>query len=46
MQLLSKSLKIYNIKLIDTASDNLKTVEMENDIKALIKFILCRFKQN
>ena len=40
MQLLSKSLKIYNIKLIDTASDNLKTVEMEDDIKA------CRFKQN
>ena len=36
MQLLSKSLKIYNIKLIDTASDNLKTVEMEDDIKALI----------
>ena len=46
MQLLSKSLKIYKIKLIDTASDNLKTVEMEDDIKALIKFILCRFKQN
>jgi len=46
MQLLSKSLKIYNIKLIDTASDNLKTVEMEDDIKALIKSILCRFKQN
>ena len=46
MQLLSKSLKIYNLKLRDTASDNLKTVEMEDDIKALIKSILCRFKQN
>ena len=36
MQLLSKSLKIYNLKLIDTASDNLKTVEMEDNFKALI----------
>ena len=34
-----KSLKIYNKKLIDIASDNLKTEKMEDDIKALIKSI-------
>ena len=33
MQLLSTFFKIYNIKLIDAARDNLKTVEMEDDIK-------------